>query len=142
MQIMAAVSWRLTPPTTQIWVHWCVTLHPCIHACSHPPTTLAWLPSCPPSAPPSLCLTCLAARWLAAARYLLRLSVCLSGPELRRVSELVDLSLMDITALHFRPSLLAAAALHLTLPQQHHARLAQLSVRAGMRIKQLPLLRR
>jgi hypothetical protein len=59
----------------------------------------------------------------------LRLSLSLSAVEQRRLSLLLDLCLLDVASLHFAPSLLASAALHLLLPSVKHAALAERTVR-------------
>lgn len=59
----------------------------------------------------------------------MRLSLSLSAVEQRRLSLLLDLCLLDVASLHFAPSLLASAALHLLLPSVKHAALAERTVR-------------
>jgi hypothetical protein len=105
-ELMTTLAWNLTPPTSDDWAEWYL---------------LAFLERGLPVA--AAALEGQQQEQQQQQQHLLLLQRLPSGVA-QRVQLLLDLALLDVTSLHFYPSMLAAAGLYLLLPPAFHPALA------------------
>ena len=107
-ELMTTLAWNLSPPTSDDWAEWYL---------------LAFLERGLPVAAAALKRQQQQQPCHQQQQHLILLQRLPSGVA-QRVQLLLDLALLDVTSLHFYPSILAAAGLYLLLPPAFHPALA------------------